>query len=347
MSLASQGQTFQARVIQILETRQLTTDQGQVVSQQNLKLKGLSGDYQGQEFNYLGIDDYQLVDSQVYQIGDKVWVSAESDVDNQVVFYVLDHVRTNSLYLLILVFCLAVILIGGWQGMRSLLSLLVSLVIICGLIIPAILSNYPVLPVGIGGAMLILICIIYLTEGINLKSHLAIFSILICLVITSALAVVFTNLTQLNGLAQDEVAYLITIPGLNLNFQGLLLVGIILGTLGVLDDVVIGQIEAVKQLKIANQQLSRIKVFSLGMQVGKAHLGAIINTLFLAYAGAALPLLLLINLNPTGVSLEQILSNPVMMTEIVRTIVGSLGLVLAVPIATFLASQFLKPGQLQ
>jgi hypothetical protein len=143
------------------------------------------------------------------------------------------------------------------------------------------------------GGLLIMTIIIYLTEGWKRKSHLAILTVLLSLLLTLILSIIFTKLTRLTGLAQEEAVFLIGVGQAEINFRGLLLAGMIIGAIGVLDDIVVGQIESVARIKEANPKLPPKKVFSLAYKIGNTHLGAIINTLFLTYAGAALPLLLL------------------------------------------------------
>ena len=128
-----------------------------------------------------------------------------------------------------------------------------------------------------------------------------------------------------------------------INFKGLLLAGIIISTLGVLDDVIISQIVSVEQIKKINSNLSKKDVYKKAMKIGVSHMSSMINTLFLVYAGASLPLLLLFTINePPFLTFNQIINNEIIAIEIVRTLAGSIGLVLSIPITTFLASWFLK-----
>jgi len=144
-------------------------------------------------------------------------------------------------------------------------------------------------------------------------------------------------------MANEEVAYLISIGKGNINLNGLLLAGIIIGALGVLDDIVISQIALVKELKSSNPEISNKEAFSRAMKVGVSHLGSMVNTLFLAYAGASLPLLILFSMKqPPFETFGQVINNEIIATEIVRSLTGSVGIVLAVPIATFLAVRFIK-----
>jgi uncharacterized membrane protein len=226
----------------------------------------------------------------------------------------------------------------------SLLSLTASFFLIMKVFVPLVLKGYNPLAVGIAIAFLILFAIIYLTEGWSRKSHVAVVSILASLLITALLSWFFSEASRLTGTTQEETMFLVGIAN-PLDFKNLLLAAMILGTLGVLDDVAVGQIETVSQIRRANNKLSDWKLFKMAMKVGQAHLGAIINTLFLAYAGASLPLVLLFSLNHEPfITVFQVLNNEQVATEIVRTLVGVVGLCLAVPIATFLAVRYAKPG---
>jgi len=210
-------------------------------------------------------------------------------------------------------------------------------------IIPRILAGNSPLLISILGAIVILAAIIYITWGFSRKANLAMLTIALSLIITGLISILFTALTKLSGLAQEEAMFLVGLSNVTINFQGLLLAGIIIGTLGVLDDVVISQISAIEQLKEANPNLSKYEFFKRGLKVGIDHLSSMTNTLFLAYAGASLPLLLLFSLKQEPfLTFSQVLNNEMIATEIVRTLVGSVGLILAVPLATFVGAWYLK-----
>ncbi len=204
---------------------------------------------------------------------------------------------------------------------------------------PQILNGRDPFLISLLGGLFIMTTIIYLTEGWKKKSHLAILSVFLSLTFTLILSIIFTKLTRLTGLAQEEAVFLIGIGQVEINFRGLLLAGMIIGAIGVLDDIIVGQIESVARIKEANPKLPPKKVFNLAYKIGNTHLGAIINTLFLTYAGAALPLLLLFVLNrEVGLSFERAINTEAVTTEIVRTLVGSIGVIASMPIATFLAA---------
>jgi len=338
-----QEKVFEARVLEVLEEKKIDRpDESQVV-QQNLKLRGLSGEFEDREFEYWGVSDLQVLSSNVFKTGDKVLVSVVENSDGQVEFYVLDYVRRGWLIFLTLVFALLVVLIGRATGLRALLSLGLSFVVIMYFIIPRILSGGNAVLTSIVGGFVIMGLIVYLTEGWRRKTHLAVLSIGISLIAVVLLSLFFTWVVKLTGLSQDDAIYLSGIAGRAINFRGLLLAGILIGTLGALDDVIIAQIEAVEKIREANPNLSKPQIFKLSFGVGKAHLGAMVNTLFLAYAGASLPLLLLFSSEQNRyLGFSQVVNSEVVATEVVRTLVGSVGITLAIPIATWLAVYALK-----
>ncbi len=334
---------FKARVVEVIRVEEKTREDGSTFKQQDLKLSGLEGDWKGKEVIYNGISEIEVANAGFYQAGDKVLVDSNTDSEGQTTFYVIDFVRTNYLYLLFAIFVLTVLLVGRLKGFKALISLILSFVIIIKFILPQILNGRDPFLISLFGGLIILGIIIYTTEGFRRKSHLAILSVLISLFVTLVLSIIFTKLTKLSGLVQEETTFLIGTGNVEINFQGLLLAGFIIGAIGVLDDIIIGQIEAVEQIKVANPKLPPKKVFSLAYKIGNTHLGAIINTLFLTYAGAALPLLLLFILNQnSGLTFSRLLNTEIVSTEIVRTLVGSVGVILSMPIATFLASMKFK-----
>ena len=335
---SSQANTFEAEVIEIISTDNKPREDGSSFEQQDLRLRALSGRLKGQEVVYYGVSDIEVANANIYQIGDKVFVDSYVDETGQTVYYVVDFVRSGPLIWLTIIFVLIVLLIGRIKGLRALLGLLISFFIIIKLMLPPILAGGNPLVISLVGGVIILTCIIYLSEGFRRKSHIAILSVLLSLAVTAILSVIFTTLTRLSGMAQEESSFLIGATATAINFRGLLLAGFIIGTIGVLDDIIIGQIEAVEQIKEINPALPAKKVFHSAYKVGNAHLGAIINTLFLTYVSTSLPLLLLFIINADQASPARLFNMEIISTEIVRTLVGSIGVILSMPIATGLAS---------
>lgn len=334
----SQGETFEARVVEIIETRVKTREDGSSYTQQDLRVRGVEGAWKNREVISRGISEIETVDAGVYKKGDHVLVYAEKRPDGSESFTVVDYIRRPYIYLLFALFVATILFVGRLKGLRALLALVITFLIIMGFIIPRILSGTNPILISILGAIVIAGFSTYLTEGLNRKAHMAVISIALSLAAVMGLSILFTALTRLTGLAQEGVLYLISLSRGALNFEGLMLAGILIGTLGVLDDAVLSQIETVSQIREANPYLSKLKMFKMAFKVGNSHLGAIVNTLFLTYAGASLPVLLLFKIQQ-GIEIEytQVLNSEVVALEIIRTLVGSIGIALSLPIATTLA----------
>ncbi len=336
-------ENFEAQVVEVIEQKKFTDQNGEENIRQNLLLRGLSGSWRGEEIRYDGIGAADTVSAQLYEVGDKVLVQKTTTPEGESNFYITDYVRRGWLYLLTVIFCLIVLAVGGWKGGRSLLSLVLSFFVIIKFVIPLIVSGYSPLLVSLFGSFIILGLLIYVTEGFSIKSHLAMVSMFFSLAATLGLSVLFSGLARLTGLASEEAGFLIGLTDSPINFRGLLLAGFLIGAVGVLDDVVVGQIEAVRQIKEANPYMSFWKLFRSAYKVGNTHLSAIVNTLFLVYAGASLPLLILFSLGEnSSITFSGALNNELIATEIVRTLVGSIGVALSIPISTLLAAKWLK-----
>lgn len=201
-------------------------------------------------------------------------------------------------------------------------------------------KGYSPILVSVSIATIILFIAIYFTHGFNRESTIAFSGTIISVVLTGLLAYFSVQIVQLTGFNTEEAVFLNIGNTVNLNFHGLLLGGILIGVLGILDDIAITQSVFVSEIYNSSINLTRKEVYKKAMRVGREHVSALVNTLMLAYAGASLPLLLLIS--NYDYPFRYVISNELFATEIVRTIVGSIGLVLAVPITTILAVYFLK-----
>jgi len=338
------SELFEAQVVQVVEQRDVPRSDGSRDIQQRLRLKALTGKIAGREFEFDGIGEIDAVAANTYRAGDRVMANRQIEPDGTEDFYVVDFVRRWPLFWLAVLFVAAVVAVSAGKGLRSLIGLAVSFAGIMGIAVPLIFRGWSPLWVGVLTAAAIFVVLVYLSEGLARKTHLAVFSAFVSLALTAILAVAFTHWARLTGMAQEETMFLIGLGKKGIDFSGLFLAGVMIGTLGVLDDMILGQIEAVSQIKAANPALPPERVAVLAMRVGRTHIGAMVNTLFLAYAGASLPLLLLFSVNqPPFLTFSQVVNNEVVASEIVRTLVGSIGLALAMPIATYLAAYRLKP----
>lgn len=341
LATAQSDQVFKAEVLEIVDEERLEREDGTSQLQQDIKLVGLEGEFGGEEFMFFGIGSVDVVSASVYKEGDKVLVVANYTENGELSFYIMDHVRNTSLAYLFLLFLMVLVLVGRWKGLRAFISLAISFLVIVYYIIPQIISGADAVIVTIIGSLAILLAVIYITEGWNKKSHVASLSIFISLIFTVVLAWLFVELAKLSGLGSEEIAFLVSIDNVIIDFKGLLLAGIIIGTLGVLDDVIIAQVATVEQLCKTAEGASRKEIFISAYEVGVSHIASMANTLFLAYTGASLPLLILfLSGGSVFTSFSDVLNNELIATEVVRTLSGSIGLILAVPISTYLAATF-------
>jgi len=334
---------FKAEVIEIIKEETTTLSDNTLARQQNIKLRGLEDEFKGAEVFFYGIGGFDTIKKNIYHVGDKVQVLQSINDKNEKQYFIVDYVRGGSLLWLFVIFLISLFIVGGWKGFRSVIALLGTFLVIVEYLIPQILAGANPILTTLLGSFVILLLIIYITEGFKNKSHIAVISILLSLLLTISLSWTFVWLAKLSGLSSEESGFLIGIGQSAINFQGLLLAGIIVGTLGVLDDVVISQIATVEQLISANKFLTGKEIFKKAYEVGVSHISSMTNTLFLAYAGASMPLLVLFGSGKSAFSTwEQLIENEQIATEIVRTLSGTIGLILAVPISTALAVWWFK-----
>lgn len=255
-------------------------------------------------------------------------------------YQILEKDRTTMIWFLVGLFALFVFILNGIQGIRSLLGLVISFVLILGVLLPLVLYGLNPLVVSIVMGGIILATVLFLSHGYNHGSIIALCGTTGAIIFAGLLSLGVSLWMKLTGLGDDEATSALIATGGIVNFADLLLAGIIIGMLGVLDDIAITQVAVVSEIKKANPTLSIIELFTRGLRVGKEHVSALVNTLVLAYVGASFPLLIL--LYKSGTRLDMLLSQEIVTTEIVRIIVGSIGLIIAVPLTTYLAARFLK-----
>lgn len=279
-------------------------------------------------------------DFQKVKVGDKIFINYLKTIDDREIYTFKDIDRRSALLFTLLVFVFLVIVLGGFGGIRSLLSLFLSFLAIFFVLVPLLLSGYSAVLVSIFVGVLILSSAIYITHGFNLKSNIALLGTFISVFITSLFARFIISKTSLSGFFSDESVYLNLNTGGTLNFEGLLLGGVIIGILGVLDDISVTQVAVVFELKSLSYSISSYDLYKRAIRVGKEHIGALVNTLVLAYSGVSLYLILLFS--KSNEPFSYIINSEIFATEIVRTIIGSIGLIISVPITTFLAVYFVN-----
>lgn len=272
------------------------------------------------------------------KVGETVLVAKNNDMEGDE-YYIADRYRLASLLLLTLIFVGAAILFGRIRGLSSLLGLVASIAILIWFVVPQILSGADPLVVSFVGSIAIAIVSLYLAHGFSRKTSIALLGTLITLSIAVLITLIFTSVAHLLGFSGEESFYL-QLKISTISLKGILLGGIIIGMLGVLDDVTMGQVATVYEIKEANSSLGVAELYKRGTAVGREHIASLVNTLVLAYAGASFPLFLLLIAQNSTVPIWQSVNGEPIAEEIVRTLVGSLALVFAVPITTFLAAYY-------
>ena len=329
-----ESQMVRARVVAVLDEG--TVDQGDFEQPyQRLRLRITDGALEGQEVD---VDHGLMVltsESHMFRQGDRLQVQRMRTLDGEDLFVINDYVRTGPLLWLTLLFVAATILMSGWQGVRSLVGMAVSLVVIIAFIVPQILAGHNAVAVAVLGSVVMMGISLYLVYGWGRKTHVSVAGLYTSLVLTGLLSIWFVNWTRLSGFGAEEAGFL-QVAGVQLDPRGLLLAAIIIGSLGALDDVAIGQASSIFELSKANASLRWRSLFTRGMVIGRDHIAAMVNTLLLAYVGAALPFLLMFSVFAEPVATT--INREIIAEEIVRTLVGSLGLLAGVPLTSLIAA---------
>jgi uncharacterized membrane protein len=265
--------------------------------------------------------------------GDQVLLIETTSPDGKA-YSIVDHQRGRQLWTLAGAFALAVIAFGRWRGIAALAGLAVTFGLLLIFVVPAILAGEPPLLVAIVGSSAIALTVLYLTHGLALSTSVAVLGTLGSLTLTGLLSAAAVTALHLTGITDDISTSVGTAHGVNM--EGLLLAGIVIGSLGVLDDVTVTQGATVTELAHANPAYGFGQLYRAGSRVGRSHIASVINTIILAYAGSSLPLLILIVANND--SLGGVVTDQIIAQEVVRSAVATLGLIAAVPMTTALAA---------
>lgn len=327
---------YAAEVVEVLHEEDTTVPGTDVaVTIQTLRAEVLEGPLEGQVIEVE--NDYIPLEA-----GENFFLNHLRTINGDDIYSVREPDRRGVLLIFTLIFVLSFIALTGWKGVKSLLSLVLSFGLIFYFLLPRLLEGWnPVFASSIF-AVGVLALVMYLTHGWNGRTHAAFLGTSIAIFVTVILARIAVSAAHLSGFISDEAVYLNLDASGTLSLSGLLLGGIIIGTIGVLDDIAITQSAVVHELKTLKESLSQKEIFARALRVGKEHLGALVNTLALAYAGSSLPLLLIFTISEE--SPWRLLNREIFATEIIRTLVGSMGLILAVPITTALALWLVKKG---
>jgi uncharacterized membrane protein len=272
--------------------------------------------------------------------GDEVRLAYDTAASGGTAYFFYDFQRRTPLVLLGLLFVVAVLVFGAWRGVGALAGLAVSLVALTVFTLPAILDGRPPVLVALVSAALIGLVALHLAHGFGAGTSVAVLGTFASLLLTGLLAAIFVATSNFTGLL-DENALILDVAAGEIDLRGIVLAGIVIGSLGVLDDMTVTQVAAVEELADAQPDVGRRELFAAALRIGRDHVSSTVNTLVLAYVGASLPLLLLFT--EAERALSDIATSEVVATELMRSLVGSIGIVASVPITTALAVWVLRP----
>jgi uncharacterized membrane protein len=333
-SAPPQDEILEATVGHVVEERESDVS-GQRQLYQKLELIISSGPKRG-EVIVVEQGTYPQVNLNRYRVGDRVFVRSSAGVGATPSYYLEGPSRWMALAGVSALFAVIVMVLSRWRGLASLSGLVISFAVLFVYILPRLGAGQEPLRVILIGGALIVPPSFYLAHGFSLKTTIAVVGTALSLVLTVFLALFVIRWIGLTGYASEEAAFLqVLSPGV-FDIRDLLLAGIVVGALGILDDVTVSQAAIVQQLREANPQLGFRELYRRAMRVGQDHIASVVNTLALVYAGAALPLLLLLRTSP--LPLTYLLSQEIIAEEIARMMVASIGLMAAVPLTTLLAA---------
>ena len=325
-------QYFPGTVLEILEERHEDVGLGVESRLQTVAVELADGEFDGE---VVAIEYGSVTDDQALEVGQQVVVLAPPNVD----MLIFDRYRLPALGAILVAFVVLAVVFAGWRGVSSLAGLAVSILILALFTVPQIMAGKSPLLISFISDVAIALISIYLAHGFKRRTSVAVVSTLITTLIAMVAARLVVDWAGLTGIGSEEAFYLQTSPTTGINLRGLLLGGIIIGALGVLDDITTSQAAAVEEIWKADPTVSRQELYRRGASVGKEHITSLVNTLALAYVGASLPALLLFTVyqRPWWV----VANTEAIAEEVIRTLVGSLALMVAVPITTFLAAIWL------
>jgi uncharacterized membrane protein len=311
-----------------------------VVLENGKKVEVISQNRQGEILNTeLSINS---PNSPSFKTGDKVKVSIFTNPDGTTQTFITDSIRTPAIYWLFAIFVLLVLLVGRKQGLGSIVGMAVSFIVLFMFIIPQITAGQNPVWITLIGVLFILPITFYLSHGFNKKTTIALVSTFLSVCFTSMLSLIFINAAKISGYANEQAAFIQVARGGSFDIQGLLFAGIVISVIGILDDVTVSQSSIVNQLKLELPKAGIWEIYKKAMNVGRDHIGSVVNTLVLVYTGSSLPLLIMFT--NSSISFNEALNYEIIAEEIIKTLVASIGLVLSIPLTTLLAAYYLEPG---
>ena len=277
-----------------------------------------------------------------FAVGDKIRVTRQVDDQGATSYAFYDFERGWQLVALAIAFAVVIVAVARWRGLLALVGIVVAFLVLVVFLLPALRDGAPAIPVALVASAAILYAVIYLAHGVSLRTSAALLGTLTSLLLAAGLSWAAIELAHLTGLSDEQSATVSAYLG-SVSISGLLLAGFIIGSLGVLNDVTVTQASTVFELAGLGDGSSRRAIFLGAMRVGRDHIASTVYTLVLAYAGSALPLLLLFSV--ANRSLGDVLTSESVAIEIARSAVGGIALALSVPLTTGIAAVLAKPGE--
>jgi uncharacterized membrane protein len=328
----SRPEQMEAQIVEVKEEK-LTDSEGRETKSQRIIVHVTAGRLQNQQ---LFVDFAPSGEGARFVVGDHVYLGVAKGMNGEETYFIADYIRRTPLYLLFGLFLGLVVLVAGKRGIFSILGMGVSFLAIFFFLLPQISGGANPVLIAVLTSFFIIPITFYSSHGFNKKTTAAVIGTVIALIFTGLLSLFFVEAVKLSGFASEEAAFVKAAKGELINIKGLLLAGMLISILGVLDDITVAQANVVYQLKKASEKLRIGELYSRAMDVGKDHIASMVNTLILVYTGAALPLLLLFIDN--AAPFFEVINYEVVAEEIVRTLVASMGLILAVPITTYISA---------
>lgn len=329
---------FRAKVLRVLEEGNEEVN-GKLQQFQKLELEIQNGDKKDQRIiiNH-GLDFVSGNFKKVNEGESIVIVKPANQGEENNFYYIADQYRLPQLTAIILIFLAVAVYFGRRRGATAIAGMAFTVLVIFVFVLPQILKGANPFLVSISGALAIILVSLYLSHGFNKRTSIALVSTILTLGAAVIFDLLFVFMTKLSGNSSEE-AFFLQLETINIDLRGLLLGGIIIGVVGVLDDITTAQAAVIEEIKRANPSFTLKQLYKSGISVGREHIASLINTLFLAYVGASFPLFLLFT-SQQAASWWLALNSNFIAEEIVRTLVGSISLVIAVPLTTFLAAYF-------
>ena len=327
-----------ARVMETYGVKEIVT--GTVTDKvQEVKIEIIEGDYIGEEFvtNYvLTYDIAGKIQAYELDVGDKVLVQLTEDQDGNIVATVQDVAREKYIIAMFIIFLLSVVLVGGKQGVKAILGLFATIVIIYLVLIKGVFTGKDAVMYSIASIVLTIVATFLIIGGWNKKILTAALGTIGGVLSAGIMALIFSKLAKMTGASEDAIQLTINIANINFEFRELLFSGIIISALGACMDVGMSIASSLDEIKMKNPEITWQELFKSGMNIGRDVIGTMTNTLILAYVGGSLTLILLFM--ASNLSVLEILNKETIAEQVISALAGSMGVVYTVPITSFVYS---------